>query len=247
VTSTSLAHRNAHLLLHRRMILGRSIAAGAVGLTPVTFLDEWLSVVIRRETIRRVADARGIDLDEAAARAVAEGVVSPPGWRTVVSSTPIARLLRRSWRRVFLAVAVYRRADDAARHFAVATLFDHYCARVHVGGLLDVEAGKRVRARIDAALQNAPRGMGTEFFRRGFALAARTALWAPLALAGAVARLGRDPSDEVVAEEVVGEALEPGEPRTFVARALATVDRQLGAAGRAWIDGLVEAFEEAAP
>jgi hypothetical protein len=245
---TTLVRRNEHLGLHRRMILSRSLAAGVVGLTPVPYLDDWLQAVVRRETIRRIAEARRVDLDEPAVRVIAEGLVPPPGWRQVIGSTPFARLFRRAWRTILMALAIYRRGEDAARGFAEATLFDHYCARIHVGGALDAEAARAVRARIEAAIQKAPTSLSAHIFRRALGGAARAAARAPIQLANALTggrlrrRLGA--GDEAVAEEMAEEMAEEAmRDRGFFQRASQAVDREIAP----WVDGLVGAFEDAPP
>lgn len=243
-----LAHSLEHLEAHRRLILGRSIALALASLVPVPLLDDWLAAVIRRETIRRIAEERRVDLDPEAVKAIADGKVTPPSWHSLLGSLAIAGALRRTLRKVFVAVTLVRRADDIARSFAVATLFDHYCARLHVGAGLDAARGRAVRAAIDGAIGSVRTGVGGRLVRRGLLVGARAAVRAPFeaadALSGGVLRrlLGR--RDEQQAAEAVEEAVvHASRPGGFVARAAQAAHAQLGVAGRSWIGDLVAAFE----
>jgi hypothetical protein len=232
---TYLVYRNEHLTPHRRMILARSIAASLLGAAvPLPYIEDWLPSVVRRGMIKRLADARGVDIDEAGVRAIADGVVPPPGWRTVIRAAPFSRMIRRAVRTALITLNVYARADEASRTFAIATLFDHYCARIHVGIGLDAAAGRNVRARIDRAREAVPRALGADLFRRAFSAAG-----------GMAARLvrKRDPNE---AEEIVEEALVAADGDAggnFIARATRALDRQLAAVGRTYVERLVDAFD----
>ncbi|HKA90159.1 MAG TPA: hypothetical protein VKE22_21005 [Haliangiales bacterium] len=240
--------RFQHLALHRRMIVVRSLAGAAAGLAPLPYLDDWLVAQIRRGTIRRIAEARGVDLDDAAVRAVAEGATKPPGWRTFLATVPIMRFLRRGVRAAIAGYTIYRRADQASRDFAVATLFDHYCARIHVGGGLDGEAGAALRARIDRAIAKTPSGPLRQTFRAALAAAGRAAIRAPFELADALsggrirARL-RARSSEDAPEEVAEEAL-VDHAGTLLGRMGQSVDRGLMGLGARYVSDVVAAFEE---
>lgn len=246
-TTTALATRNAHLAQHRRMILTRALASGLVGLVPLPYLDDWLVAVVRRGTIRRIADARGVDLDEAATRVIAEGNVPPPSWKHLVTSTAVTSLMQRAVRRWFLVYSIAKRAEDARRSFAVGTLFDHYCARLHVGAGLDGKQGRRVRLAIEEAMRKEPAGISARVFGRALATGGRAALKAPFrlidGLSGGLIRKALKKGDEAHAEEVVEEALARADGGNFLARAYRTVDEELSRAGNGWQDELVSAFE----
>lgn len=249
--STELAPRHEHLGLHRRMILLRSVAAGMAGATPVPFLDDWLASLVRRRAVRRIADARRVDLSEEAVRTIADGRVPPPSWRAVFKGTAMTLFLRHIWRRALLLLAVAKRADEVGKAFSLLTLVDHYCARVHVGGELQAADALRLRDAIDEAMKSARGGLTGRLLKRGLFGAGRAALRAPLEIAdaatgGAVRRLlARE--DEARAEEVVEEALERAASRekSFLARAARGLEAELAEAGGAWQGDLIEAFEAA--
>jgi hypothetical protein len=244
-----LVSRNEHLALHRGMILSRSLLAGIAGLAPIPLLDEWLAAVTKRGTIRRIAEARGVDLDEDAVRAVAEGRVPAPSWRHLLTSTAVTGLLTRTLRRVLLAYAIAKRAEDTRRSFAVATLFDHYCARLHVGAGLDGDKARALRAAIDEAVSLAPAGIAERVFKRGLVAGGRSVIRAPFrlldGLAGGLISRALQKGDEARAEEVVEEALAETRGGNVFARAIRTVDHELTNAGAGWLGDLVTGFEAA--
>lgn len=246
---TALAHRHGHLLLHRRLILVRSMAAGFAGLIPVPVLDEWAAAVIRRTAVRRIAETRRVDLDEEAVRVLADGETAPPSWRALASSTALTFLMRRTLRKLLVVVALARRTEEIARTYAVLTLVDHYCARLHVGHGLDVADARELRAAIDQAVASTRGHVLLGAVRRGLLAAGRTAVQAPFeildALSGGSIRRLLARGDEAAAAEVVEEAVAQAATRQrgFLARATQTVDEELGRAGTAFVDELVAALE----
>jgi hypothetical protein len=249
--STDLSPRLDHLAPHRRTIVVRSLATGLAGSVPVPLLDDWLAALIRRRAVRRLADARRVDLSEGAVRAVAEGRVPPPDLKSIFKGTALSLLVRRAWRRALLLLALIRRADETGRTFAVLTLFDHYCARVHVGGELQVDEARRLRDAIDRAVARGRGGLSGRILRRSVAGMGRAVARAPMeivyAATGGRLRKLLDREDETQAEEIVDEALERSvaEEGGFLARATRAVELELAAAGGAWQAELVHEFERA--
>lgn len=252
MSGKDLARSTEHLARHRRLIIGRSIAAGVVGLAPIPLLDDWLVAVIRRRTIRRIAEDRRVDLDDAAVRAVADGRVPPPSWRSLLGSTALLAVLKRTLRKAILILSVARRVEDMARAFAVATLFDHYCARLHVGAGLDAEAGAELREAMDRAIDSTRGRLVLRLFRHGLYATGRAALRAPveiidIASGGTLRRLFSQ-KDEAAAEEIVEEAVARADgPGGLLSRATSLVETQLSAAGQAYVDELLRAFEARVP
>jgi len=244
----SLQRSNAHLVGARTLIIGHAAAAALSGLLPIPYLDEQIPALVRRAMIRRLAQLRRVDLDEPAVREIADGRVPPPNWRQLIGLSGLARTARRSVRAAIVAYALYRRAEAASRTFALGTLFDHYCARHHVGVGLDAPQARELRARIDRALDARAGSLGGYAFRRGLAAALRATVRAPLELVSALTwgRLKRlRAKDEVEAEELVESAVdaELAGDDSFLGRAARAIDRQLGAVGSAWVDGLVAEFD----
>jgi len=236
--ASQLVRTREHLGAHRRLIIGHALAAAFAGRMPLPYLDEWLPSVVRRQLVRRLAEARGVDVDDEALREIADGRVSRPSWRDL-TAVPVSRLLRGGLRRALLALNLYRRAEAANRIFVLGTLFDHYCARQHVGGELDGAAGRALRERIDAVASTSAGSLPRWAVRRAFVAGLRRLARAPLVLLDSL----RGARDTAEAEDVVEESLAAAEARGALGRATSVVERQLAAVGRSYVDALVDAFE----
>lgn len=248
-TPVELTRTRDHLDENRRMIIARSLVAGAVGAIPIPIVEEWLSATVQRGTIKRIAERHQVDLDDGALRAIADGPARPPEWTEIVGGGVAWRILSRTWRRFVIAVVAARRAQAASRAFTVATLFDHYCARLHTGLGLDGVAGAEIRALIDQAMEQTEGGLGRTLFRRGLLAAARRAVQTPMRLAnslsgGALRRLLGSGEEQVAAAEVedaIERQLEDEEG--FLARAVSAVELQLAADSLPYLDELIASFE----
>jgi hypothetical protein len=249
MTADIVALARTHLASNRRMVIGRALASSAAGLIPVPLLDDWLISVVRRGTIRRIAESRGVDLDDEAVRIIADGTAKPPSWRQIFSSTVMFRFLAGRARRLLAAWVIRNRAKAAGNAFLVGTLFDHYCARLHVGLGLDGKAAAEVRTAIDAAIGETPGSLGLTLFRRGLVAGARAAVRAPvevldIASGGLLRRLvaRRDEVDAIAeVEGAVDQAL--AEPTGVLGRAVLAVELQLAAGHNGYLDRLLTHFE----
>ena len=245
-----LTHNRAYMAANRRLIIGRSLVAAAAGGLPVPVVEDWLVSRVQRGTIRKIADSRSVDADDQAVRAVADGSQRPPDWAEIATGTVLSRLLARQWRRLLLVYLVARRAQSATRAFLVGSLFDHYCARLHVGMGLDGPRGIELRALIDRAIAETPGGIGHRMFRRGALGAARVAGRAPLKLADAVTggmvRRLLSKNHEVDAVQVVDEAIEQqlDARKSFLSRSAAALELQLAAEANPYIERLLDNFEQ---
>jgi uncharacterized protein (DUF697 family) len=163
-----------HLDIHRRLILGRALLSGAAGLVPVPYIDDLLAGQVRAGLVRRLADLRRVDVDR---NAVAE-LATPHHSRLLNAAGMGAVLLggaQRVWRRVAASILVVRRVDEAVQTFQIGTLFDHYCARHHVGLGLDGARANALRAAMEQAIRQA-RGRAVEkAFARAMATTRRLA------------------------------------------------------------------------
>jgi hypothetical protein len=225
-----------HLKPNRRLILSRSLLAGAAGLLPVPYLDDLLASAARAALIRRLGDLRSVDLD---ANAVDE-LASPRGGRLLGAASVGALAIggtRRAWRRLATSLLMVRRVDEAVQTFHVATLFDHYCARHHVGLGLDGRRATVLRAAIEEATRAAQAETLTRAFRRGLRAPATLAL-----------KLWRRPQRN--AEPLEAEPLDPVEARLaraersgLLRRAVRGVEAELTALELSYVSGLVAAFE----
>jgi uncharacterized protein (DUF697 family) len=248
MTSTSLVLGDP-LALHRPLVIGRALAATVVGLVPIPLLDDWLIAAVMRRTVKRMAEARHVDLSTAALHALADGEVGLPSWKALVGAAIIPRLLARAWRSALWMFTVYGRANFAGRSFAVLTLCDHYFARVHVGGELDDTQAKKVRKAIDRAVASKEGSAVQHLVKRAVVGTGRAVVRAPFelvdALVGGLLSRKKQGATEAEAEEIVEETLRQKEqaPGSFLARVSAAVELQLATFGKDYVAGLVGVFE----
>lgn len=221
----------AHLAGNRSLILGRSAVAGAMSLVPVPVLDEVLSNAVRRTLLARIAAVRQVDVDERALRLLAE--VERDGG---LARMALGQGLRRAFFRMAMAARVASRTGEFAATFALATLFDHYCARHHVGFGLDEQRARTLRRAIDGAIAAAPFRLA----RRGLGRAAQGARSAVRDGSRALLRPFRPSSAPTSPERIAPE--EP--PRPTPAHFAQRVGYLLDDAGRGWIEELLRAFDE---
>lgn len=172
----------AHLDGNRRLVIGRSLLAGAAGLVPVPYLDDLVAGAVRSALLKQLAERRAVDVD---GNAVAE-LTTPHGSRLLGAATLGAAALggaRRAWRHVATSILFVRRVDEAVQTFQVGTLFDHYCAQHHVGLGLDGARGRQLRQAMDQAIRVARNDAVERAFRKalrassGVLVAAARRLW----------------------------------------------------------------------
>jgi hypothetical protein len=214
-----------HLSQNRGMIAGRAVVASAMSLLPVPILDELLAGAVRTTLLKRIAETRRIDATPEAIAILAD--VTRGMWlHLAIDATTAAAIFRSAYRSVSRSLRVARRVDEITATFAVATLFDHYCAQHHVGLGLDEKSARPLREAIDGAVGEARLQVAGRAVKR----AARGS--ASLLMAGprAIGRLvGKKPAPEKVETEAV--VAQKGGLALFQ-----------GAAD-AWTDELVRAFD----
>lgn len=251
----ALLVRRQHLDGHRRMLIGRSLAAAFAGALPVPVLDDWLSASILRSTFRRLARDYQVDVDDEALTSLVYGKVEPPSLGKLVTDVTLLGVLARVRRKLVVVLATARRMRTAARYFTLTTLFDHYCAKLHVGLGLNGDSAMALRALMNRALAETPGGLGKRMFRRSIAAAFRASLAAPaeivdIATAGALRRLlarrgqGEDAPEMAAAQEVdaiVEQQL--AQETSFLARATRAVELQLSVQGNPYLDAVIDTFE----
>lgn len=255
-TTAELVIRRRHLDEHRRQLIARSLAAALASAVPVPLLDDWVRGAVLRSTYRKLAADYKIDIEEDALRNLVHGRVEPPDLGKLFTDATVLTIIRRSWRRLIVVVAAARRMQAAARYFTLGTLFDHYCAKMHVGLGIDSITGLELRVLMDRAIAETEGGLGQRLFRRGIATAVRATLRAPIELAdiataGMVRRLltrreqGQLEPLEVTAAQAVDAALEQqlAAEQSFLARAARAVELQLSVQGNPYLDAVIDNFE----
>ena len=133
---------------NRGLVVSRSLLAAAAGILPVPVMDDVVASLLRARMLRRIADARQVDVSRDALAILAdEPQVSRLRHMALTGITLIA--LRKAWRKMFLLLAIGRRGEEFAHSFELGTLFDHYCTRHHVGPGVDAELAAKLRATFD--------------------------------------------------------------------------------------------------
>jgi hypothetical protein len=123
-------------------------------------------------------------------------------------------------------------------------LFDHYCAKLHVGGPITPAAAASLRDAIEEAIHGSGPAPVLAAFREGSRILGRSLLEAPrwllgrlTALAERFARSGGNP--EVL--DAVPES--PDDDDTWIERAGQAVEEALAGSARAYLPRLVDGFE----
>lgn len=248
---TALVTRRSYLDGQRRGILARAIAASIAGVLPVPVLDDWAVGAILGTGYKRLAAAHGVDLDDDAARALVFGPAEPPAIAKIAIAGVLARVIGRAAKRMMLVVATVNRARSAARTYVAMTLFEHYCARLHLGPAIDHATAMALRDEIARAIDTTPGALSFHPFRRGALAAARATLRAPLELAdlasgGALRRLLARRSEVTEAEAVdeLDQAIERAVAgKGFLARAVAAVELQLSSEANPFLDGAIDTLD----
>jgi hypothetical protein len=220
-----------HLDANRPLILGRAVISGAASLVPVPYIDELLAALVRESLIRRLAEIRSVDIEPHAVQAVA----APHGSRLLTAATLGSAALgatRRAFRRIAASLLLVRRVDEAMQTFQVGTLFDHYCARHHVGLGLDAKAAAKLRQAMDRAI----RDTHGDALQRAF----RSSLQLPAALPKRLWSRLRRRSGPIDAEKLDGE-LRRAEKTGFVQR----TTNSITGVGKNYGRALAKAFDEA--
>jgi hypothetical protein len=252
--STELTLRREYLAMHRRLVLGRTVAGTLVGMVPVPMLDDWLTKVVVGGGYRRLASAHNVDLDDEAVRNLVFGKTPPPAWLETTTSAIAFRLAGVTVKRFLMVLTAVRRAQKATRTYAALTLFDHYVQRRHTGLGLDAARALELRATIGKVIDETPGGLSFEPFRRGLLGAARATVKAPLELidiasGGALRRMlgrGKPEVDEAEIVDEVEAALDRqlADKDGFLGRAVHAVEQQLSAEANPYVDALIDRFDQ---
>lgn len=236
-----------HLAANRQLIVRRALLATAVGgVIPLPVLDEYFAGRVRAGMLIKLAERRQVDL----APSSAELLGDPREGNAVRNATLTAATLvalKLAWRKFFALLAIGRRAEEMATTYQLGILFDHFCAKMHVGSGLDRARAAQLRVAIHAALAHSEREAVVGAFREGGRVLGRSALEAPTWVSERVERAARrwmesggqtaDPGD---ASDPAGEA----EERRWMDRAVAAVESRLSRVEQGYLQGLVRIFEQ---
>jgi hypothetical protein len=232
-----------HLAANRTLILSRAVLSGLAGMVPVPYLDDLIAGAVRSHLIKRVAEIRSVDLDNNAVH-----VLSDPAGSRVLTAAGIGALAiggtKRIFRRIAASIFFVRRVDEAIDTFHVGTLFDHYCAKHHVGLGLDGERAALLRHAIDLATKRAQSEVLRAAFRRAMLGVGRAAVAVPAAVWGRLfareAATG-DGEERVIEAEKIADSL----PGSAMGRAVRNLSSDISAVERTYVALLLQRFDVA--
>jgi hypothetical protein len=239
-----------HLQANRRFIVRRALLATAVGgVVPLPVMDEYLAGRVKAGMLMRLAERRQVDL----ASSSAELLGDPRGTTAMRNATLTAATLlalKLAWRKFFAVLAVGRRAEEMASTFQLGTLFDHYCAKMHVGAGIDREHAARLRDVVHVSQTEVERAAIVSAFRDGSRVLGQTLLeapaWANERLERAARRWaasgGRSVDPDPAANDL-GDLGEDDAEARWLDRAAGEVEGRLGGLGQDYLTKLVRTFE----
>jgi hypothetical protein len=242
--------RLGHLSELRPLIVRRSLlAAGLSGIIPLPVMDEYVASRVRAGLYLKIAGARHVDLPQSAADLLSDPQ-DPSFLRnaTVMAASLLA--IKLAWRKFFALLAAGRGAEDMATNFQFATLVDHYCARLHVGGAVSRASAAQMHRLIHTSIDHTEKGRLVGVFREGGRVLGRSVLEAPRWISHRLntyaqrwaATGGRgapfDPATDLAPDEAEG-------TERWLDRAARVVEERLAALGNDYLGGLVDRFEEA--
>jgi hypothetical protein len=237
-----------HLAENRRLIVRRSLLASAVGgAVPLPVLDDYFAGRVRAGMLLKIAERRRVDLAPSSAELLGdprEGTAARNA--TLTAATLLA--LKLAWRKFFALLAIGRRAEDMATSFQLGMLFDHYCAKLHVGAGIDRAQAVLLREAIFGALAESEKAAFVGAFREGGRVLGRSFMEAPDWVGERVNRAAQRWA------ETGGKTADPGEGEAaekdgdtaearWIDRASAAVESRIGRVEHGYLTRLVQVFE----
>lgn len=244
VVSSADPARLVHLNANRGLIIRRALLSTALGgFIPLPVLDDVVAGRVRAGLYMKLAACRGVDLPSSAADVLAEAAGGST-LRNITLTAATMLALKLAWRKFFALLAAGRGAEEMATTFQVALLFDHYCARLHVGGAITRPEANELRTAIHKTVAQTSRTRLAEAFSDGAQVLGRSVLEAPRWLSRQMAsyaerwtRTGGHP------DLPTDQTDETEEERAWLDRAASAVDAGLKGLGAEYLVGLVDAFE----
>ncbi|MGE0400206.1 MAG: hypothetical protein AB7T06_26055 [Kofleriaceae bacterium] len=248
----ALATRRDYLDKHRRMIIARAVVGSLASVLPLPFVDDWAKEKVLGSGYKRIAAMHGVDLDDDAVKSLVHGNTPPAPIAEWAASGIVYRIATLAAKRVLFVVATVNRARAASSHYVAMTLFDHYCAKLHVGAGLDGKTALALREEITRSINQTPGALAFTPFRKGALAAARATLRAPLELAdlasgGALRRMLAKKSEVTEGEAI--DALEQSieqalsQKTNFLSRTVAAVEVQLSADANPFLDTALDTLD----
>jgi hypothetical protein len=242
--------RVAHLGDHRSLIIRRSLLSSALGgVIPLPVMDDYVASRVRAGLYMKLASFRGVDLPQSPA-----DLLSDPKDGTALRSATLTAAtliaLKLAWRKFFALMAAGRGADEMATTFQFATLVDHYCARLHVGGAVTRSRAAELRVLIHDTVDQTERTALIAGFREGGRVLGKSALEAPRWMSQRLqtyaqrwtANGGRDAAPFDPATDLPPEEAQKTEK--WLDRAARVVEQRVVGLGNDYLGTLVDRFED---
>jgi hypothetical protein len=248
VSPGGAGRRLEHLAENRKLIVRRALLATAVGgVIPLPVLDDYFAGRVRAGMLIKLGERRQVDIAQSSAELLGdprEGTAVRNA--TLTAATLLA--LKLAWRKFFAVLALGRRAEDMVTTFQLGMLFDHYCAKLHVGGEIDRHQAALLRFAIHGALAESERAALVTAFRDGGRVLGRSALEAPAWMSARLERAARHWAESGGRSADPGDipGVEPGgdgEEARWLDRASAAVEARLVRLEQSYLVGLVASFE----
>jgi hypothetical protein len=208
-------------------------------------MDDILSGRVRAGLYMKLAASRQVDLPAASAEVLAEGKAGS-GWRTITFAAVALAALKLAWRKLFALLAAGRGAEDMATTFQVATLIDHYCARLHVGGPISRPQATLLHALIYQSVNRTSKTKLIPVFREGGKILGRSLVEAPRWVSRNLSRYAEHwlhTSGHPEAAPAGWPTEDSEEEKTWLDRAAHTVEERLAALGGEYLGDLIDDFE----
>src|SRR4051812_6054720 len=146
-----------HLADNRRLIIRRALLATAVGgVIPIPVVDDYFAGRVRAGMLAKIAERRRVDLAPGSADLLGDAREGNAA-RNVTLTAAMLVAVKLAWKKFFALVAIGRRADEMATSYQLGMVFDHYCAKMHVGGGIDRTQAALLRQVIFGALSETER------------------------------------------------------------------------------------------
>lgn len=237
--------RLEHLSDNRGLVVRRSLLATALGgFIPLPVMDDFVAGRVRAGLYMKLAASRNVDLPQSSADLLAdprEG--SALRNATITAATLLA--LKLAWKKFFALLAAGRGAEEMATTFQFATLVDHYCARLHVGGAVSRARAADMRKLIHACIEQTERDALVSVFRDGGRVLGRSMAEAPRWITERFAAYAQRWAQTGGRPEVPVDPEPPTESARWLDRAARLVEERLAGLGGEYLGGLVDRFEQA--
>jgi hypothetical protein len=239
--------RLQYLSANRGLIVKRSLLATlAGGAIPIPVVDDYVASRVRAGLLMKLAEQRHVDLPQSSAELMGdprEG--SALRNATLTAITLVA--LKLAWRKIFALLAAGRGAEEMVNTFQFAVLFDHYCAKLHVGAGIDRQRASDLRALIHQTVDRTEKAALVAVFRDGSRILGRSLLEAPRWLTtrlGTLAQRWTSTRGDVAATfDPAADVAASGQTQ-WLDRASAAIEERLALLGTDYLSILIEDFDK---